>query len=163
MPAPKENRFWELRSKHGRDKLFDNPLLLWEAACEYFCWCEDTPLIEIDFRGKENEEVKLPKMRAFTMSALCLYLGCNENYFRNFKFQDRVDKEDFSMVIEAIKQTMYSQKLTGAAAGLLNANIISRDLGLKDIKEIDNNNLNRNIEITKSDADALRKENDSNF
>ena len=42
MAAPKGNQFWMLRSKHGRDKLFATPEALWEAACEYFQWCDET-------------------------------------------------------------------------------------------------------------------------
>lgn len=40
------NQFWKRRSKHGRDKLFKTPDVLWEAACEYFQWCDDNPLLE---------------------------------------------------------------------------------------------------------------------
>ena len=29
------NEWYKLRSKHGRDKLFTTPELLWEAECEY--------------------------------------------------------------------------------------------------------------------------------
>ena len=43
MAAPKGNQFWKLRSKHGRDKLFATPDLLWQAACEYFEWCDKHP------------------------------------------------------------------------------------------------------------------------
>ena len=43
MAAPAGNKFWMLRSKHGRDKLFSTPELLWEAACEYFQWCDENP------------------------------------------------------------------------------------------------------------------------
>lgn len=132
MPAPENNQFWKQRSKHGRDKLFTSPDLLWEAACEYFEWCEDNPLIEIDFKGKDAYKVELPKMRAFTMHGLCLYLDCNTAYFRTFKSQERENKKDFSTVISKIEEVVYNQKFTGAAAGFLNANIIARDLGLSD-------------------------------
>lgn len=71
----------------------------------------------------------IPKMRAYTLDGLCLYMGCNEAYFR--QFNDNGDK-DFSTVIYQIEKTIYNQKFTGAAADLLNANIISRDLGLAD-------------------------------
>jgi hypothetical protein len=137
MAAPKGNQFWKLRSKHGRDKLFASPELLWEAACEYFEWCEKNPLIEIDFKGKDADRVELPKMRAFTLQGLCLYLGCNTDYFKNFRNQERAGIEDFSPVIAMIEDTIYNQKFTGAAAGFLNANIISRDLGLLDRKELE--------------------------
>jgi hypothetical protein len=136
MPAPKGNEFWKLRSKHGRDKLFATPDLLWEAACEYFQWCIDNPLIEIDFRGKNSDEVKLPKMRAFTLHGLSLYLHCNTKYLNDFydSVRGKTDEKskDFSEVITRIRETIYNQKFTGAAAGFLNPNIIARDLGLSD-------------------------------
>lgn len=139
MAAPKSNQFWKLRSKHGRSTLFADPDLLWEAACEYFQWCEDNPLIEVDFVGKDAEEVKRPKMRAFTMHGLCRYLDCNTDYFKQFKASLKANNhkhEGFSPVITRIEETIYEQKFTGAAAGFLNANIISRDLGLTDKTEV---------------------------
>jgi hypothetical protein len=140
MAAPKGNRFWELRSKHGRDKLFATPELLWEAACEYFDWMEINPLYEskaFAFQG-EVTMATLPKMRAMTLSGLCFYLHCDEAYFRNFKIQDRENKEDFITVIKEIEKVVYNQKFQGAAADLLNANIIARDLGLTDKQEVKN-------------------------
>lgn len=134
MAAPEGNQFWKLRSKHGRDKLFETPELLWEAACEYFEWCEANPLIEIDFKtvDKVLEEIRLPKMRPFTIHGLCLYLDCGTSYFRNFKLEDRGQAEDFKAVIEKIEETIYNQKFEGASAGFLKENIIARDLGLAD-------------------------------
>lgn len=138
MAAPEGNQFWKLRSKHGRDKLFETPELLWEAACEYFEWVEANPLIEIDFKtvDKVLEEIRLPKMRPFTMHGLCLYLDCGTAYFRQFK---DTKKEGFSTVIEKIEETIYNQKFEGASAGFLNANIIARDLGLADKQDINGN------------------------
>lgn len=136
MGAPKGNKFWELQSKHGRDKLFATPELLWEAAKEYFDWCVDNPLMEVDFRGKDATEVELPKMRAFTIQGLSLYLGVNTTYL--YDFQDGIKGKDdelskaFSEIINRIRQIIYTQKFTGAAAGFLNPNIIARDLGLVD-------------------------------
>lgn len=126
------NRFWELRSKHGRDKLFATPELMWEAAKEYFEWCESNPLIELDYKGKDAVRVELPKMRAFTMQGLCLYLDCNVGYFNDFK---KTCNYDFSVIITRIEEIIFNQKFTGAAAGFLNPNIIARDLGLVDKKE----------------------------
>lgn len=128
-----------LRSKHGRDKLFATPDLLWEAACEYFEWCENNPLYEekgFAFQGVVTKE-KFAKMRAMTMSQLCFYLNCNEAYFRTFKSQLPEGEKDFNTIIEQIEKTIYNQKFQGAAADLLNANIIARDLGLIDKKEFD--------------------------
>ena len=134
MPAPKQNQFWKLRSKHGRDKLFTTPELLWEAACEYFQWCEANPLIEVDFRGKDAKKVQLPKMRSFTLHQLCIYLDVSTSYLRDFKagLKDTDLDKDFSSVITRIEEVIYSQKFVGAAAGFLNPNIIARDLGLRE-------------------------------
>jgi hypothetical protein len=131
MAAPVENTFWKLRSKHGRDKIFKTPQDLWKAACKYFAWCDNNPLQEAKVFAYKGEitTTTIPKMRAYTLDGLCLYMGCNEAYFR--QFNDNGDK-DFSTVIYQIEKTIYNQKFTGAAADLLNANIISRDLGLAD-------------------------------
>lgn len=107
---------------------------MWDAACEYFQWCEDNPLIEIDFRGKDANEVELPKMRPFTIQGLCRYLDCNTKYFNDFR---DAKHKDFSEILTRIMDTIYEQKFTGAASGFLNPNIIARDLGLADKKEVD--------------------------
>jgi hypothetical protein len=141
MPAPKGNKFWELRSKHGRDKLFESPELMWKAACEYFEWCESNPLQEekgFAFQGIVTKE-KFSKMRAMTLSQLCFYLNCSESYFRTFKSTLKETDEDFLTVIREIESIIYNQKFQGAAADLLNPNIIARDLGLKEHNELTGN------------------------
>lgn len=151
MAAPKGNQFWKIRSKSGRKKLFASPDLLWDAACEYFEWCEKNPLIETKaFAGKFGvEQTELPKMRAMTLSQLCFYLNCSEGYFRKFK-QEQKDSEDdetkdFLTVIHAIETIIYNQKFQGAAAGMLKDNIIAMELGLKHKTEVEV--LNTDIEF----------------
>ena len=163
------NQFWRLRSKHGRDKLFVTPELLWEAACEYFQWCEDNPLKEEKAFHTNGVITKtdVSKMRAMTLSQLCFYLDCNEAYFRQFKEaikdSDRQIDIDFSTVISKIESTIYNQKFQGASADLLNANIIARDLGLhENINQ--KNTVITGIEVTythgdntdKADGEAVR-------
>lgn len=159
MAAPKGNRFWEMRSKHGKDELFASSDLLWEAACEYFQWCDENTLYTTEQRkgnviipkGMDAKDLKnllkstvdLPAMRAYTLKGLCVFLGINTGYFNDFKRrlkdhdekEPRADAEDFLNVIERIEDVIYVQKFEGAAAGLLNGNIIARELGLADKKE----------------------------
>lgn len=141
MAAPKGNRFWELRSKHGRDKLFATPELLWQAACEYFKWCQDNPLYETKVFNYQGEIVmaEVPKIRAMTISGLCFYLHCNEGYFRTFKIQLPEGEKDFNAIISEIESVIYNQKFQGAAADLLNSNIIARELGLSDNQKVQQN------------------------
>lgn len=148
MAAPKGNKFWQLRSKHGRDKLFASPDLLWKAACEYFQWCDDNPWKKQEQLKKpftyEDEDGKirvesiceLPTARPYTMEGLCRYLGCNTGYFRTFKHQLPEGEKDFSTVITRVEEVVYQQKFEGAAVGAFNGNIIARDLGLVDRKEV---------------------------
>ena len=138
--APKGNQFWKLRSKHGRDKLFATPELLWEAACEYFEWIDENPLIEIDYVGKDAEKVERPHTRPYTIQGLCLYLDCGTQFFNQFEASLK-DKHDdisigFSLIVSRIREIIYKQKFEGAACGFYNANIIARDLGLSDKKDL---------------------------
>lgn len=160
MAAPKGNKFWELRSKHGRDKLFGTPELLWEAACEYFIWCEKHPFYEVEQTKSQSKPVydakkekivyppatiRLPKMRPFTMQGLCSYLDCHTKYFYDFERNLPTDDKDFSHIITRIKEAIYNQKFSGAAAGFLNANIIARDLGLRDTQNINVNKIGADL------------------
>jgi hypothetical protein len=141
MAAPEGNKFWELRSKHGRDKIFETPEVLWESACEYFEWCTENPLIEENWVGKDGDKVEKNLMRPFTLSGLCVYLDCGEQTLRDYS-----KKKDFSEVYTRIEQIVRTQKFEGAAVGLFNASIIARDLGLTDKSENKNTNTNYNSE-----------------
>ncbi|EMJ7210428.1 DNA-packaging protein [Proteus mirabilis] len=134
MAAPKGNRFWEARSSHGRKPIFESPDDLWNACCEYFEWVEENPLYETKafaFQGVVTKET-LPKMRAMTLSGLCLFLDIHEDTWRLYRA-----REDFIEVTTRAEKVIYDQKFSGAAADLLNANIIARDLGLKDRQEVE--------------------------
>ena len=157
MGAPKGNQFWKLRAKHGRDKLFKSPELLWEAACEYFEWVENNPLYEtkaFSFQGIVITE-KLPVMRAMTLSQLCLYLGCNEAYFRTFKHQLPDGEKDFNTIIDKIEQIIYNQKFQGASGNLLNANIIARELGLTDKTELEHSGTIKTVDLSQLSTEEL--------
>lgn len=139
MAAPKGNSFWKNRSSHGRDKLFSTSKLMWEAAMEYFEWCDNNPWEKVESSTKvSGQEYKItPTARPYTMTGLCLYLDCNTQYFNQFKKSLDKEEQDFSLVITRIEEIIYTQKFEGAAVGAFNANIIARDLGLRDEKVVD--------------------------
>lgn len=135
MAAPKGNRFWEARAKHGRNKKFLKPEDIWKQACEYFQWVDDHPLMQpelVKFQGAATVK-ELPKMRAMTLDGLLMFIDCSESTWRNYRSDEN---KDFLRVITRIEQIIYQQKFTGAAADMLNPNIIARDLGLADKKEL---------------------------
>lgn len=129
MAAPKGNQFWKARTKHGRDKLFASSEALWEACCEYFQWVEKHPLWESKAFHNQGEVVMatIPKMRAMTIDGLCLFLNITKQTWFTWREDD-----DFSDVVTRVESVIRDQKFSGAAADLLNANIIARDLGLSD-------------------------------
>lgn len=129
----KGNRYWMRRSSHGRDPIFANADDLWTAACEYFESVEDNPLYEtkaFQFQGEVTLQ-EIPKMRAMTIGGLCLFLDICKETYANYRSRD-----DFVVITSRIDETIRSQKFEGASADLLNANIIARDLGLKDSTDI---------------------------
>lgn len=130
MAAPKGNEFWKLRSKHGRDKLFSSPELLWEAACEYFKHVSDNPITKNEIINKPNgtETKEFIYQKPFTWEGLELYLDIYS--LRDYKTNE--DYKDFSQVITRIEKIIYNNKFEGASVGIFNSNIIARDLGLKD-------------------------------
>jgi meiotically up-regulated gene 157 (Mug157) protein len=148
MAAPRGNQFWKLRSKHGRDKLFATPDLLWEAAYEYFSWCDAHPWLKKeqlkrptttkDKNGNQklHSMVDIPTARPYTLSGLCLYLGASESFWREFR-KNQTLTQDFLSVIHAVEEIISTQQLEGAIVGAFNANIIARKQGLTDKQELD--------------------------
>lgn len=133
MAAPVGNQFWKARSSHGRDPIFATPDDLWEAAVEYFQWVDDNPLYEAKafaFQGDVTVE-NIPKMRAMTLGGLYLFLDINRSTWVDYS-----KRKDFSAVTTRVEEIIRAQKFQGAAADLLNANIIARDLGLADKSEL---------------------------
>ena len=139
MGFEKGNKLWKTRSKHGRDKIFATADDLWNAAIEYFNYCDNNPLTKhevIKSGNRAGEVVEFPISRPYTLTALCIFLGVNTKYFHDFKKHLKENETDFSEVITRIEDSIYNQKFEGASVGLFNANIIARDLGLMDKTDV---------------------------
>ena len=130
--APKGNQFWKQRSSHGRKPIIATPEIFRNACYEYFEWVEDNPLYETKVFHSTGiiTKTEIPKMRAMTIDGLCLFLGIGIQTWYDYR-----NREDFSDVVHEVERITKVQKFEGAAAGLLNPNIIARDLGLADKKE----------------------------
>jgi hypothetical protein len=133
MPAPKGNQFWKARSSHGRNPIFADPDVLWTACVEYFEWVDKNPLKEAQaFAYQGVVKIKeLPKMRAMTIGGLCIFLDISQQAWSEYR-----QREGYGEVVTRVEAIIRDQKFAGASAGLLNANIIARDLGLADKSEL---------------------------
>lgn len=128
------NRWWEARSSHGRNPKFETADQLESACLEYFEWNEANPLYKdqlVTFQGLATHE-PIAQMRAMTTHGLCMFLGIARSTWDEWK----KNRSDFSAVIQWAETAIFRQKFEGASADLLNANIIARDLGLADKKDL---------------------------
>jgi hypothetical protein len=132
------NEFWKQRSRHGAKPTFPpgakGASKLLEACEDYFEWAVKNPLKEarlVSFEGDSTIE-EVPKLQAFTILGLCIFIDISTEAWRKWRTQ----RQDLVDVIEWAESVIRHQKFNAAAAGLLNATIISRDLGLADRTEI---------------------------
>ena len=115
---------------------FDNPFALWQACWEYLVWVDDNPLLSEQINVYKGKAISTPvrKKRPATLEGLLLYIGISRTAWENFK-----DHVAFEECCERAELAIYVQKYEGAASGLLNPQIIARDLGLKDVREVNTN------------------------
>ena len=144
MAAPEGNRFWELRASHGRELIFSSPEILWEACKEYFEATVNRPWIKKDWVGKDGIQVDRETTPPFTIHTLCLFLDISLQTWADYR-----KRKDFVEVVTRVETIIYSQKFEGATVGAFNSNIIARDLGLTDKREIEE----VKIKVTKKKRD----------
>ena len=146
----------EYKKRCERDGTVGHPMAytpdeLWKAAVEYFQWVEANPLLKQEaavYKGFVSL-YNVNHMQAMTKDGLCLFLEirvCTLTVYSK--------KEEYKAVIEAINHVMRVQKFTGATAGLMNANIISRDLGLVDKQSVEQSG---EMEVVHSNFDDVVK------
>ena len=138
--SPGDPGYWEWRKQtgfRGRPKAIPTPRKMWDLACEYFQMVDETPYKKQDFiKGGESAGsiVELNNIRPYTWQGFGDYLHSQGMLTRinDYKLNRDGRYSEFTEVISAIDDIMFSQKFSGAAVGAFNANIISRDLGLVD-------------------------------
>lgn len=128
------NSLWRARSSAGPKPIFAKPEDLWAACVEYFEWMAERPLLEAKAFSYEGAitMAELPHQRAFTLTSLCVFLDIHHSTWDDW----RKARPDLAEVITRVEKIIFAQKFEGAAAGLFNANIIARDLGLADKREL---------------------------
>jgi len=116
-------------------KTFPSPEKLREKAFEYFEWASETPLQEQNVSVYKGEATAyfVPKCRALTLRGLASYIGVTFIAINGLR-----KNPEYAEVMALIEDIIYTQKFENAAAGLLNAGIITRDLGLaeKTVSEV---------------------------
>ena len=154
------NEFWKARSTHGANPKFIKETLL-DACVEYFQWVEDNPLLEekVFHTAGIITRAQVAHVRAMTIGGLCLFLDISEDTWGNYR-----KTPDLLGITNNVDRAIRNQKFEGAAADLLNPNIIARDLGLVDKKEVEDttkptrtaDELEKMRKITRAIAEGLK-------
>lgn len=153
MAVTKPTRFWEAKPKRGRKPKWSDPKELHAACVEYFQWCEDNPLAihKVIVVAGDVQDAFTYKVRPFTLFGLCGFLGLSDDTWNRYR-----SKEELCGVTKDIDKAIYDQKFIGAATEQFNANIIARDLGLADKKEIKQKSVTIEITNDMSAEDAAK-------
>ena len=120
------NKLWHRRKSHGPGLRFETPEELLQACVEYFEWADANPLKEEKvFSNGHRATVSHP--RALTVKGMCVFMNMARRSWGDYRGRD-----EFTEICEMVEDIIYEQKFAGAAAGMFNATIIARDLGLTD-------------------------------
>lgn len=129
-----------------------------QLADEFILYIKDLEenRIEVEtnyrYQTSENERRQQRRTQSFARPPKILdfvtrWLGMTHQWW--YSLPHGKNGADYEAVIERITQYCYDTKFDGAVVGLYNANIIARDLGLKE-----------NIAVSKRDADEHMSEAD---
>lgn len=131
------NKLWKLRSKHGRDRIFGDPVVLLEEAYLYFDWCDRHPWEKFElvkYQGDAYEEA-VSLGRPYSIDALTVYLGVSPRYFATAKAQIKekiadgraTDNEiELLETMEVIEAIVRAQNIEGANVGIFSSHIVTR-------------------------------------
>jgi hypothetical protein len=124
------NRIWETKSSWGERPIFASDKDLWNACVEYFEAVIANPLYHTEIKSHDgnHELVSVPKMRAMSIGALCVFLDVSRDCWSKW----RKNNVEWADTIEKVEAVITAQKFEGGAAGMLNPSMISRDIGLVD-------------------------------
>lgn len=125
----------EFMRRTGQTQVNFTPDAVVAAAIDYTRWVEDNPLYETKTQYSKDAgkwvSTRVPKMRAMTYGGFQLFCGIGSNRLADWR---KID--EYSTAMDFVDLVIKTQKFEGAAAGLLNAVIVARDLGLADKQEV---------------------------
>lgn len=131
MGAPKGNKYWEFRNKHGRNFQY-TPESLWEEALKYFeymsekVWNKKEPIKSGELAGKL---IDVPTSTPLSIETFCLFADISHQTFLNYNSNEEPYK-DFFEVSTRVRAVIESNQFEGASVGAYNPSIMASKLGL---------------------------------
>lgn len=131
------NKHWLKRSYKGNYKTWKTPEAFTSDCYKYFNWCDKNPfkIEKMVTGGQRATEIGTEKQfRPYTMQGLVNYLGISYQTFLNYESGEAWSA--FFEVCTHVRGIVEENQISGAIAGLYNANIVARLLNLADKKSI---------------------------
>lgn len=124
-------QYWSKRP--GKDRVFQTPADLMDAAIEAFTWLHTHPKRkQVIFHNKGAITKTYETLeRPFSIHAVAMCMGISLQCLNGYR-----ERPEFAEALAWIDGVIYTQKFEGAAVGTLNANFIARDLGMADRSEV---------------------------
>ncbi len=123
-----------MSNKVGRPKNIETPEELWKLFLKFLKWIEANPIIEKVVHNKTGEIIDLEKQRPLTWARFDTWVFDQDiiSDLEDYRQNREGRYSEFGGIISRIRNIMYANKFEGASVNIFNANIIARDLGLKD-------------------------------
>lgn len=120
----------------AKSKYIETPEKMWDLFLKYITHSQENPLHRVDYVGRDGNKTLTPLAIPITFNGFENYLAMKGviNDLGDYSKNDDGRYEDYAPIITRIRNYCYVNNFNGAAVNLLNANLISRKLGLVDKK-----------------------------
>lgn len=139
---------YELYRPRPGPRKFKSPGELWDACKGYFVFMAENPVLEhkpFHYQGQVTVE-QIPHPRTATLHGLCPYLGIGLERWRKWgRPTDPCYDEGYAEVVRLVEGLIFEWNVSRANAGVLDANLTSRLLGLVERQE---QKLNATVDAT---------------
>ena len=139
------------------DKNIKSPDILYSHFEKYREECKKSPKLENIYNYKADRTVPIEREIPLTWVGFENYLRRKKiiTTLQDYEFNKDGRYKEYITIVRAIKNEIYEDKYNGAVAGIFQHNIIARDLGLVDRKDMttDDNPIQAlNIIVDKSET-----------
>ena len=119
-------------------KNIPTPEALYKYFERYKKYTKANPKKENFYNNKEDKQVSVNREVPYTWNGFQIWLRHNLIIAKleDYKVNTQGRYSEYTEVVELIEHEIYQDKIQGATAGIYNANIVARDLGLRDKTEV---------------------------
>ena len=142
------------------DKNIKTPEKLYSYFEKYKDYCKQNPKKENIWNSRSEKEVSLNREIPITWVGFENYLRKQKviTTLQDYEFNKDERYNEYITIVRAIKDEIYEDKNNGAVTGIFQHNIIARDLGLVDKKDVEHKGSAITINVNDNKAEEGLKE-----